>query len=311
MNNADIIDQAAEKYAPGDREFKAVLQAIALAESGGNSNAIGDNGNSIGLFQNNMAGGRGASYTKEQLLDPFFNAEISARDLVRYYQQGKAQGLSGPNLVAYVSRHGQRPATGLEWNAARNYGRRVGVSPVVTNEPHMKGPEYYSPPKPTIPTPQVATTKQSEYLPTMLSNIFNLSPKPVYASETTSPVSFPSASYRPSATLSPNLSSSYSTMNFPVNQQYTVKAGDTLWAIAQALLGSGTRWKELQGYSGDPRALPIGTKITTPTVKQYTPVAKTGWSYSVPATTTMTTKQLPFVIDLGGTNTPSASLRYL
>ena len=45
---------------------------------------------------------------------------------------------------------------------------------------------------------------------------------------------------------------------------YTVKSGETLWGIAEKTLGSGTRWKELGGYKGDPRKLPIGTKITIP-----------------------------------------------
>ncbi len=49
---------------------------------------------------------------------------------------------------------------------------------------------------------------------------------------------------------------------------YTVKSGDTLWVIAQRLLGSGTRWRELLGPSGlpadfNPRTLQIGTVIKT------------------------------------------------
>ncbi len=49
---------------------------------------------------------------------------------------------------------------------------------------------------------------------------------------------------------------------------YTVKSGDTLWDIAQRLLGSGTRWRELLGPSGlpadfNPRTLQIGTVIKT------------------------------------------------
>lgn len=51
-----------------------------------------------------------------------------------------------------------------------------------------------------------------------------------------------------------------------VLNQHTVKKGDTLWDIAERTLGSGFRWKELGGYKGDPRKLPIGTKITIPTI---------------------------------------------
>ena len=42
---------------------------------------------------------------------------------------------------------------------------------------------------------------------------------------------------------------------------YTVKKGETLWGIAEKLLGSGSRWKEL-GYTGDPKKLQIGTVLT-------------------------------------------------
>lgn len=45
---------------------------------------------------------------------------------------------------------------------------------------------------------------------------------------------------------------------------YTVRQGDTLWDIAQQYLGSGARWGELGGYSGNPRLLPIGTKLSIP-----------------------------------------------
>lgn len=44
--------------------------------------------------------------------------------------------------------------------------------------------------------------------------------------------------------------------------QYTVKSGDTLGGIAQRLLGSSSRYRELQGYQGDPTKLPIGTTLT-------------------------------------------------
>ncbi|KKM96624.1 hypothetical protein LCGC14_1135230 [marine sediment metagenome] len=60
---------------------------------------------------------------------------------------------------------------------------------------------------------------------------------------------------------------------------YTVKSGDTLWVIAQRLLGSGSRWRELLGPSGlaanfDPRRLQIGTVIKTAAEAKKKPVAK-------------------------------------
>lgn len=44
--------------------------------------------------------------------------------------------------------------------------------------------------------------------------------------------------------------------------QYTVQRGDTLSGIAQKFLGSSKRYRELQGYSGDPTRLPVGTVLT-------------------------------------------------
>ena len=43
-------------------------------------------------------------------------------------------------------------------------------------------------------------------------------------------------------------------------RSYTVRKGDTLWAVAQRFYGDGTRWKDLARRNGvaDPRQLPIG-----------------------------------------------------
>jgi len=48
------------------------------------------------------------------------------------------------------------------------------------------------------------------------------------------------------------------------SNNYTVKKGETLWGIAERLLGSGSRWKELGGYQGEPRKLPIGQVLNIP-----------------------------------------------
>ena len=51
-------------------------------------------------------------------------------------------------------------------------------------------------------------------------------------------------------------------MSIPRPSAYTVRAGDNLWNISKQLTGSGSNWKSLKGYSGDPRKLPVGTKIS-------------------------------------------------
>jgi predicted chitinase/LysM repeat protein len=52
---------------------------------------------------------------------------------------------------------------------------------------------------------------------------------------------------------------------------YSIKPGDTLWSIAERTLGSGSQWKNL-GYTGDPRQLPVGGRITVPRPTVQTPV---------------------------------------
>jgi len=46
--------------------------------------------------------------------------------------------------------------------------------------------------------------------------------------------------------------------------KFQIEGGDNLWNIAQSTLGSGGRWGEITGFSGDPRSLPIGTVVTVP-----------------------------------------------
>jgi len=237
-NIAGIIDQSAEKYAPGDDEFKKVLHAIVLAESGGNPLAVGDQGNSIGLFQNNMAGGRGQGYSVEQLSDPYFNADLSVKDLLTHYKQGLANGLSGANLVAFVSRYGQRPAAGNEWNAAKNYGLRIGQSPQAMNE-------------------QTTQVKSQEPQSKGLFDYFK--PQQAYAEN-----------YTPAYQ---NTIGQYESAMRPYTD-YMVKSGDTLWDLAQRYLGGGQNWKRFN-YQGDPRLLQIGTRLRTPQRPQDSPQPNT------------------------------------
>ena len=178
-----IIDQIADKYSGGNPEFRKVLHAIALTESGGNPNAVGDNGESIGLFQNRMKFGRGGNFTKDQLFDPVFNTDISAKELVNYFKQGVSKGLKGADLVAYVSRYGQRPAAGLEWHVAKNYGRFVeSDEAVVTNEPHMMNnfvrKADAAAPKIPLNKPQPIPTGQKFVSPIPQSQIVRSQPKP-------------------------------------------------------------------------------------------------------------------------------------
>ena len=71
--------------------------------------------------------------------------------------------------------------------------------------------------------------------------------------------------------------------------QYTVKSGDTLWAIAQKSLGNGARWGEL-GYSGDPRKLQVGTVLNIPDGNNQQQQQNTQQTTSTPTTSSSPSK---------------------
>ena len=265
-----IIRKVANAFLPGDNEFYKILSAIALTESGGRPDAVGDGGWSIGLFQNHMRDGRGVGHTREQLMDPLYNAALAAKELVKYYLQGKQKGIKGPQLAVYVSKYGQRPAPGNELKVVPNYGKSVGQAPVVTNESQMRtvndgtvtvNPVEIPPQKnpneilPTGPINQQAPGRvqfQKDF-----SNYQKNPGKPKGIFDVIDMI------------LSATTPQAYAQgpTQKPMQNQYVVKPNDTLWGIAQNTLGSGSRWKELQGYTGSPTQLPIGTKLTIPQPK--------------------------------------------
>jgi cell wall-associated NlpC family hydrolase len=74
---------AAIKRRTPDPQFQSVLLATALAESGGRLDAIGDNGNSGGPYQENSAG-RGHGIPMPQRFDPVASTDRAAREFSRY-----------------------------------------------------------------------------------------------------------------------------------------------------------------------------------------------------------------------------------
>lgn len=82
-----------------------VALAVAMAESGLNPNAIGDNGHSVGLFQLNDQG-EGAGMTVAQRQDPYRNALIALRQFAAVAQQDPSI-TSDPGRWAATA---QRPA---------------------------------------------------------------------------------------------------------------------------------------------------------------------------------------------------------
>lgn len=67
---------------------------------------------SVGLFQLNQAPGNpGSGYSTAQLQDPVFNATIAARSIGPATQAGRAMGLSGASLEAYIADHSGHPVS--------------------------------------------------------------------------------------------------------------------------------------------------------------------------------------------------------
>lgn len=84
---------------------ESVWGAILLVESGGDPNAVGDGGDSIGLFQANRNGGQGVGYSVEQLKDPATNARAVAPQIA------EAVRICGAENMNCILAHSQRPAT--------------------------------------------------------------------------------------------------------------------------------------------------------------------------------------------------------
>ena len=71
MSVYDVVHQIASSLGVPDRIWQSVVQI----ESGGNPNAIGDNGTSFGLFQLHVGGQAPSGVPTSQLLDPATNAK--------------------------------------------------------------------------------------------------------------------------------------------------------------------------------------------------------------------------------------------
>ena len=89
-----------------------VWYPIALAESGFNPDAIGDEGQSIGLFQVNL-GTQGTGYTRDQLLNPEINAEVAAASIAAAYK-AIAGTYSDELMAAEVARRSGHPGGSIE-----------------------------------------------------------------------------------------------------------------------------------------------------------------------------------------------------
>jgi hypothetical protein len=82
--------------------------ANASAESQFNPGAVGDNGNSIGLFQCNMKGGLGRGHSRTQLMDPEYNTLVLAQEAARLWSTSPRTGAY--RLTDWWCRELERPS---------------------------------------------------------------------------------------------------------------------------------------------------------------------------------------------------------
>jgi hypothetical protein len=84
----DIVRQVAGRYQFRDPDL---LVATVNQESGGNARAVGDNGHSRGIFQENDRG-RGAGLSPEQSFDPYASTERAIQEFNATYRPGLTRG---------------------------------------------------------------------------------------------------------------------------------------------------------------------------------------------------------------------------
>jgi LysM domain/Lysozyme like domain len=85
-----------------------IMVAAALAESGGNTNAIGDNGHSAGLWQMHDRG-LGFGMTVADRCNPDIACDRMLPEFQRAFGGGQAEGLDGDDLAVHTYMFTERP----------------------------------------------------------------------------------------------------------------------------------------------------------------------------------------------------------
>ncbi len=157
-----------------------------------------------------------------------------------------------PETVNYVNNiMGDYNSTMSAYNNQQNQAQQVQQKPSLWDE-FMN----FLIPQAHAQTTSTSQAPQAKYAP-------NTSYGPINVSQAQ-----PASAQQQQATAAKKAALTTATANVNTNpslgNKYTVKAGDTLWDIAQKVYGNGAYWHLLQGYTGNPRQMPIGTQITVP-----------------------------------------------
>lgn len=121
----DVISSYAGPDLAEDPEFLAVVASIIKAESGFRLDAVGDQGASIGPYQMHERGA-GAGMSPQQRMDINIASSKMVPQYAQAFREGRAQGLSGPQLAVYVGGRVQRPAPGNEQHYGTAYAAITG-----------------------------------------------------------------------------------------------------------------------------------------------------------------------------------------
>ncbi len=112
----DLLHGLAEEF----QISETFITAVMLAESGGNPNAVGDNGHSVGLFQLHDQGmGHGLG---DKRYDPEINARVGVAGLAVGWREGMARGLQGEELVRFAYDYRFNPGGGWKIQGDRVVG---------------------------------------------------------------------------------------------------------------------------------------------------------------------------------------------
>jgi soluble lytic murein transglycosylase-like protein len=100
------------------------LKAVMLSESGGNPDAIGDSGHSVGLFQLHD---RGYGYGMgDARFDPEINAERAAQGLAEAWHAGQREGYTGEYALRAAYDYSFNPGGGFAYqgdSVVRHYNQ--------------------------------------------------------------------------------------------------------------------------------------------------------------------------------------------
>ncbi len=142
-----LLNAIMRHAAPGDR---AIALATTLVESGGRLDAVGDNGQSFGPYQE-YTGGRGAGIAPSQRQDPVASTQRFLRELATF----RAKGLTGGELAYATQRPADRAGYITKINAALPVARQLlgGVAGGATARAFRPAPGLSRP----AGTPQVAS----------------------------------------------------------------------------------------------------------------------------------------------------------